>query len=520
MAPRSLKAPVVGLILAVAAFVGPAAAQSGDDARGEEIYIHRCIGCHREDGDGLGPAAERLNPPPRDFTLGQYKFKTTGFDDIVPNDADLLRMIRDGMPGTAMPGWGDVLSEQDMWDLIAYLKIFAGLEEEEPSDQIDYGTQVASSDESLKAGRELFIDRCSECHGDDGKGVATKKLKDDDGHRTWPRNLTKPWTFRVSNDPKDIFTRITVGIPGTQMPSFDDPKSKKRLSIEERWHVANFVNSLAKTKEVVRPENTVVKADKVDGDLPEAPDDARWDEIEPASFFLVPQILAKDRFFTPSNDTITVRALYNDEALALLLEWDDRTKSLPGDPKAETIADPGMTDDAVAVQLPIVIPEGMEKPYFGMGDASNPVNLWHWRSGTSVAPESVQVMNARGFEDIERRDAGVPGVRAKGLYREGTWRVAMVRPLSTPDPELDIQFQEGRFTPIAFAAWDGSNSEAGSKHTMTTWYWLLLTPPTGMAPYIGALAVILLIVGAELLWIRSASRRRSAPGEEAESTDA
>jgi DMSO reductase family type II enzyme heme b subunit len=517
---RDMRPHLLGALLAAILWAGPAAGQTGDEDRGEEIYTHRCAGCHGEEGDGLGPAAERLNPPPRDFTLGLYKIKTTGFEDIVPNDEDLLRMIRDGMPGTAMPGWGDVLSEQDMWDVIAYLKIFAELEEEEPSDQIDYGTQVASSEESLKKGRELFIDRCSECHGDDGKGVATKKLKDDNGERTWPRNLTKPWAFRASNDPKDIFTRITVGIPGTQMPSFVNPKSKKKLTIEERWHVANYANSLAKTSEVVRPENTVIKADKVDGEVPDAPDDPRWDEAEPVTFFLVPQILAKGRLFTPSNDTITVRALYDDQTLALLLEWDDRTKSLPGNPEAEVIADAGMTEDAVAVQLPVVIPEGMEKPYFGMGDSSNPVNIWHWKSGTADQPESIQIMNARGFDDLEERDANALGVRAKGLYRQGTWRVAMVRPFAVADPDKDIRFQEGRFTPIAFAAWDGSNSEAGSKHTMTTWYWLLLTPPRGMTPYIGALAVILLIAAVELLWVRSASRRRDNHGEGTEAPDA
>ncbi|NIP72465.1 MAG: c-type cytochrome [Gammaproteobacteria bacterium] len=499
----------VGLVAGALALAAPAGAQSGDAERGEEIYARRCVGCHGVDGDGLGPAAERLNPPPRDFTFGLYKFRTTGFDDFVPNDSDLLRMIRDGMPGTAMPGWGDVLSEQDMRDLIAYIKTFAGLEEEEPGTQIDYASRVASSEDSIKKGRELFKDRCAECHGETGKGVATKKLKGDLGERTWPRNLTKPWSFRASNDPRDIFARISVGIPGTQMPSFADPKSKKRLSIEERWHVANYVASLAKTREVVRPEKTVVRVEKVDGELPAAPDEPRWDEIEPVTFLLVPQLIAKQRFFTPSNDTITVRGLYSDEEIALLLEWDDRTRSIPGDEKAEAIAEADMGEDAVAVQLPVDIPEGMEKPYFGMGDAANPVNVWHWKGGTTEQPQSVGLMNARGFEEIARRDAAAVGVRAKGLYRDGTWRVVMVRPLQTEDPEADIQFVEGRFTPIAFAAWDGSNSEAGSRHTMTTWYWLLLEPAEGARPYLAGLIAFVMLLGGELWWLRGATRKRA-----------
>ncbi len=493
----------------------PVLAQEGDAERGEAVYVKRCIGCHGEEGDGEGAAEGRLNPPPRDFSLGLYKIKTTTFDDDIPNDGDLVRMIREGMPGTAMPGWSDVLSGREIQDLVAYIKTFAGFEEEEATIQIDYGSQIAASEDSAAKGRLLFEDRCAECHGKSGKGVATKRLKDEIGARTWPRNLTKPWIFRASNDPKDIFTRITVGIPGTQMPSFADPRSKKKLSIEERWHVANYVASLAKTAELVRPENTVIKAAKVEGALPEAPDDPGWDAVAPVSFFLVPQILAKERLFTPSNDTITLRALYSDQALALLIEWDDRTNSRPGDPEAEAIADPGISEDGVAVQFPVEIPEGMEKPYFGMGDAAKPVNIWHWKGGTTEQPESVSLMNARGFGEIERRDATAGGVRAKGLYRDGTWRVVMIRPLATEDPEADIQFVEGRFTPVAFAAWDGSNSEAGSRHTMTTWYWLLIEPAASARPYLAGLAAVFLLLGGQFWWLRSATRKRAGerPGE-------
>ena len=510
-AARSLRRPIFFAFLAATLSAAGAAAGAatgrGDPAKGEQVYAERCVGCHGKEGDGLGPAAERLNPPPRDFTEGQYKFRTTGFDDIVPNDEDLYRMIRDGMPGTAMPGWDDMLSQQDMWDLVAHIKTFAGLEEEEPSEQVDYGTRIDSSPQSLEKGKALFKDRCSDCHGEEGKGDAVKKLKDDAGNRTWPRNLTKPWSFRASNTPVDVFTRSSVGIPGTQMPSFADPVSKKKLSIEERWHTANYVASLAKTDEVVRPENTVIKAEKVGSGVPDQPTDPRWAASEPSTFFLVPQLVGKERFFTPSNDTITVRALYDENELALLLEWDDRTKSTPGDAKAETISDPGIAEDAVAVQLPTSIPEGTEKPYFGMGDAANPVNIWHWTSGTADGPQSVRLLNGKGADDIEQRDAAASGIRAQGLYERGTWRVVMKRPLRTPEPEGDLQFVQGKFIPIAFAAWDGSNGEKGSKHTMTTWYWLLLKPPTGFRPVVVALLVAALIAAGELWWLRGASRK-------------
>ncbi len=511
-AARTIFAAAGLIMLAAIILPSQVLAQTGDADNGEAVYFQRCVGCHGDEGDGLGPAAERLNPPPRDFTLGQYKFKTTGFDDIVPNDADLIRMISDGMPGTAMPGWSDVLSDQDILDLVAYIKIFAALDEEEPSDQVDYGSQIASSPESIATGRELFLkdDRCAECHGQEGRGDAVKKLKDDNGDRTWPRNLTKPWTFRASNDPKDIFTRISVGIPGTQMPSFADPVSKKKLTIEERWHVANYVASLAKTEEVVAPEKTVIKALRVSEALPTSPEDALWDTAESATFFLVPQIIAKERFFTPANDTVTVRALFDDETLALLVEWDDRTNSIPGDAKAESIADPDMGEDAMAVQFPVTVSDGMEKPYFLLGDVAHPVNLWRWSSGTAEAPQTVSMLDARGMEDIATRDAAPAGMAGEGVWRDGSWRVVLRRALVTGDGENDTQFADGALIPLSVLAWDGSNGEIGGKHTLTTWYWLRLGAPGGGSSYLAAVLVALAVGALELWWLYNVRRRRAA----------
>ncbi len=511
---RKIMTSIVFKGLAASAFVAglfavsPASAAPGDVENGEKIYMKRCVWCHGDEGDGLGPAGELLVPPPRDFSSGLYKIKTTPFDEDFPNDADLFRMITDGMPGTDMPGWKDIIpDEQDRWDLVAYIKAFAELEEE-PGTTVDYGTQVATSEDSIAKGKELFHagERCSECHGQDGKGDGIKKLKGDNGERTWPRNLTKPWTYRASNDPKDIFTRISTGIPGTQMPNFANPKSKAALSVEERWHVANYVQSLAKTDKTVRAENTVVKANRMEGDLPADPNDPVWDTAELTTFMLVPQIFEKDRVFSYSNDTITVSAFYNETDIAMMLEWDDRTKSIPGDPNIDKIADKEPFEDRVTVQLPVKIPEGTQKPYFINGDVSNPVNLLSWRSGSVDEKESVSVANATGSENIDFRADDSMALSATSAYKDGTWRVVMKRPLTTSDGEKDLQLVEGRFIPIAFANWDGSNSETGTKHTRTTWYWMLLKPADSAQPYIFALVVAGIIFGGLVWWARSAGR--------------
>ena len=41
---------------------------------GERAYTQYCRACHGDKGDGKGPAAKGVRPPPRDFTLGVFKF--------------------------------------------------------------------------------------------------------------------------------------------------------------------------------------------------------------------------------------------------------------------------------------------------------------------------------------------------------------------------------------------------------------------------------------------------------------
>ena len=69
--------------------------------QGQEIYFRRCSFCHGLLGDGEGPAAEFLDPRPRDFTLGTFKFRTTQSGEL-PTDADLFRTVSRGLPGTGM----------------------------------------------------------------------------------------------------------------------------------------------------------------------------------------------------------------------------------------------------------------------------------------------------------------------------------------------------------------------------------------------------------------------------------
>lgn len=69
---------------------------------GQRIYAERCATCHGPDGRGNGPAAPSMIPHPRDFTQGQYKYKTTAKNQP-PSDLDLYKTISRGLNASAMP---------------------------------------------------------------------------------------------------------------------------------------------------------------------------------------------------------------------------------------------------------------------------------------------------------------------------------------------------------------------------------------------------------------------------------
>jgi len=89
---------------------------AGDAAKGEKIFKANCVVCHGDKGDGKGPAAAGMTPPPRNFTSAT---EMKGIDD-----ARLHKSIVEGRPGTPMVGFGKTLKPADIDDVIAYVKTF------------------------------------------------------------------------------------------------------------------------------------------------------------------------------------------------------------------------------------------------------------------------------------------------------------------------------------------------------------------------------------------------------------
>lgn len=287
------------------AATAPVLAEDKDKTRQRGLFRQHCAHCHGVTGDGAGPTAAFLNPHPRDYRQGIFKFKSTEFR-AKPTTADLKRTLMDGIPGTAMPSFALLPGDQvdALVEYVKYLSIrgeternmaFAMLiqdEDIEPTRSAildDYLQPIvdswAEAEEavvrpperpetntpeelaaSIAEGRKLFLNKdaqCTKCHGPtglgDGNDGSPEKLFDDwnkekkeENLATWllpkqelrPRNL-RLGIYRGGRRPVDIYRRIHAGIPGGPMPGAGPaPGKKETFTPEQIWHLVDYVRSL------------------------------------------------------------------------------------------------------------------------------------------------------------------------------------------------------------------------------------------------------------------------------------
>ena len=76
-------------------------------ATGQTLYTQNCSRCHGTDGQGTR-RAPALN--------------VQTFFDKVTTDAAMIQIVSSGVPGTAMPAWGDRLSGSEIEAIVAYVR--------------------------------------------------------------------------------------------------------------------------------------------------------------------------------------------------------------------------------------------------------------------------------------------------------------------------------------------------------------------------------------------------------------
>ena len=134
---------------------------------GRRTYETYCIGCHGQNGLGDGEASSFLNPKPRNFVRGDYKYFHMGEPGPLPSDESLKITIRNGLAGSSMPAF-PLLTDQEIRDVATYIKSLreGGWAEVET-------TQAASGASPFEGetAEEIFANAgCNACHQLDALG--------------------------------------------------------------------------------------------------------------------------------------------------------------------------------------------------------------------------------------------------------------------------------------------------------------------------------------------------------------
>jgi mono/diheme cytochrome c family protein len=262
---------------------------------GARVFQNYCAGCHSSVGDGQGEVSAFLQPKPRDYRSGIFKFTSTPYGGK-PARQDLVRIVRKGAKGTSMPSFA-LLSDEDVGAVVDYVTMLAyrgeleqkvaqyaaiDLEAEDDVKLADFADfargihdqwqqaalqvvmpltpQPPYGEETIAKGREAFLTRgCSKCHGENGRGqtewlssefLAEQKALPADkqtqinydawGHPAPAADLTAGM-LHGGRRKVDIYRRIHNGINGTPMPSFSQALASEPDTI---WHLVHYVSSI------------------------------------------------------------------------------------------------------------------------------------------------------------------------------------------------------------------------------------------------------------------------------------
>jgi mono/diheme cytochrome c family protein len=232
LTPLFLDTPIAPRPTASAATIGT----------GKHLYEANCVQCHGAEGKGDGFGAPFLVPTPRDFTTGQFKFRTTASGQL-PTDEDLFRTISRGADGTGMPPWKYLLPDDERWALVDYVKTFEPRFAATPPPK-PMALPDAPKSASAGRGHDVYVKmQCAKCHGDDGRGVgpSTASLLDAKGRYVNTRDLTQPGSFRTGWAQREIIRTMETGMNGVPMPSYSGVMPK-----QDEYDLVAYVMSLSK----------------------------------------------------------------------------------------------------------------------------------------------------------------------------------------------------------------------------------------------------------------------------------
>lgn len=141
----------------------PIEANAESIAAGGQIYAASCAVCHGETGGGDGPGAAGLEKPPANLNEGHVQ---------VNSDGALFYIISHGKPDTPMPAWDNVLSEEDRWQVVNFIRTFnEGEMEGEHDDDGDHADTEDDHADTKDDHDDAEDDHAEGEHDDDGEHI-------------------------------------------------------------------------------------------------------------------------------------------------------------------------------------------------------------------------------------------------------------------------------------------------------------------------------------------------------------
>jgi len=196
-----------------------ASAERGNDANGKKLYLTYCFTCHGKEGKGDGYAASYQPVKPRNLTNDAYMSTRTDqhlFDAISLGSAAFHGPM-------IMPAWWQSLTEQQRWDLVAYVRT---LHHKPPSGDASRGAA-------------LYADYCGACHGKTGKGDGPIAV----AYKPRPRDLTDRahLSKRTDHDLYNVISRGGGAVDrATTMPGWGSV-----LAPQEIWDLVAYIRQLS-----------------------------------------------------------------------------------------------------------------------------------------------------------------------------------------------------------------------------------------------------------------------------------
>ncbi len=198
----------------------------------KHLYMKLCQRCHAGQGDGFGIIQPNLANFPRPFR------KNAEFFRWIP-DERIVKSIREGVPGTSMPPYGELLGKEAVNSLVDLLfNEFIRIPRAEKRTDL----KVISRPELMRSeeeARKVYRTHCASCHGIAGHGKGPEYLK----YLPRPKDLTNRAYFHSLDDER-IASSIFYGVPGTGMGPFGS-----KISSQSVWSLVSLIRKLSAGKE-------------------------------------------------------------------------------------------------------------------------------------------------------------------------------------------------------------------------------------------------------------------------------